>query len=43
MAQKTDLGDKMVVFKDDGFNGAKTDILKGNFKGQKVRFQGRIT
>ena len=28
----------MVVFKDGEFNGAKTNVLKGHFEGQKVTF-----
>ena len=34
---KTDLGVKISVFKDDEFDGAQTNVLKGNFKGQKVK------
>ena len=36
MPQKTELGFKMGIFKDGGFNGAKTDVLKCHSKGQKV-------
>ena len=32
----------MGVFKDGEFNGAQTNVLKGHFEGQKVKFQGRI-
>ena len=42
MALKTDLGVKMGFFKDGKFNGAKQNVLKVHFEGQKVKFQGRL-
>ena len=39
---KNDLGVRMGGFKDGEFNGAK-NVLKDNFEGRKIKFQGRIS
>ena len=42
MAQKTDPGVKMGVFKDGKFSYAKVNVLEGHFEGQQFKFQGQI-
>ena len=42
MAQKTDPGVKMGNFKNELFNDANVNVLKGLFEAQQVKLKGRV-